>query len=98
MSLSDVLLRGTSEPIRAVLEKSLEGRELDRDDALVLLGAQGRDLHFFRELVKQAVSEKLLAGTASRPEYRALVEDLKARRVDPYTAAEKLVGSLGFGP
>ncbi len=44
MSLSDVLLRGTSEPIRAVLDKSLEGRELDPDDAIALLGAQGRDL------------------------------------------------------
>ena len=44
MSLSEVLLRDTSAPVRSVLEKSLEGRELERDDALVLLGAAGRDL------------------------------------------------------
>jgi FO synthase len=37
-------LRGTTAPVRAVLERSLEGRELARADAEVLLGAQGRDL------------------------------------------------------
>ena len=44
MNLSDILLRDTSAPVRSVLEKSLEGRELERDDAIVLLGASGRDL------------------------------------------------------
>ena len=44
MSLIDALLAGTSRPVRVALEKSLEGRELDRDDAVVLLGAEGRDL------------------------------------------------------
>ncbi len=44
MNFSDALQRATSEPVRAVLEKSLEGRELDRDDAVVLLRAEGRDL------------------------------------------------------
>jgi len=43
-SLSDTLLRGTSSPVRAVLERSLEGRELARADVEVLLGASGRDL------------------------------------------------------
>ena len=42
--LADYILRDTSAPLRAVLEKALEGRELGHDDALVLLGAQGRDL------------------------------------------------------
>ena len=43
-SLIDTLLRGTTAPVRDVLERSLEGRELSRADALVLLGASGRDL------------------------------------------------------
>ncbi len=42
--LSDTLLRGTSAPVRAVLERSLEGRELGRADVEILLGASGRDL------------------------------------------------------
>ena len=42
--LADHILRDTSAPVRAVLEKSLEGRELESADAIVLLGATGRDL------------------------------------------------------
>jgi FO synthase len=42
--LSDAILRDTSAPVRTSLERALEGRELDRDDAIALLGAQGRDL------------------------------------------------------
>jgi 7,8-didemethyl-8-hydroxy-5-deazariboflavin synthase CofH subunit len=43
-SLGERLLRGTSAPVRAALEKSLEGRELAAGDAVTLLGAEGRDL------------------------------------------------------
>ena len=42
--LSDTVLRGTSAPVRAALERALAGRELARADAEVLLGALGRDL------------------------------------------------------
>ena len=45
IDLGQRFLRGTSPALCRVLEKALEGRELDREDALVLLGAQGRDLH-----------------------------------------------------
>ncbi len=44
LDLNESLLRGTTDELRAVLEKALLGRELDRDDAMLLLGAQGRDL------------------------------------------------------
>jgi FO synthase len=42
--LADVLLRDTSAPVRAALEKSIEARELDKGDAQTLLEASGRDL------------------------------------------------------
>lgn len=42
--LADYLIRDVSDPVRGALEQSLEGRELSRDDAVVLLGANGRDL------------------------------------------------------
>ena len=45
LSLPERLLAGSSAPVRAALEKSLEGRELSRDDAALLLGATGRDFH-----------------------------------------------------
>ena len=43
IDLGDHLLRGTTPTVRRVLEKSIEGRELSHGDALVLLGASGRD-------------------------------------------------------
>ncbi len=42
--LAERLLRGTTAPLRAALEKSLAGCELSRADARVMLGALGRDL------------------------------------------------------
>ena len=42
--LADAILRDTTPEVRAVLERSLEGRELEREDTVVLLGASGRDL------------------------------------------------------
>jgi FO synthase len=44
MNLSDYLMRDVTAGVRAVLERSLEGRELGRADVETLLGAQGRDL------------------------------------------------------
>jgi FO synthase len=43
-NLAEELLRGTGEPVRRVLESALEGSELSREDAVILLNAQGRDL------------------------------------------------------
>ena len=44
IDLAQSLLRGTSPEVRAVLEKSLSGHELEFDDALELLSVCGRDL------------------------------------------------------
>ena len=42
--LADAMLRDVSVPLRDVLERSLEDRELDQSDVLVMLAASGRDL------------------------------------------------------
>ncbi|MEE2703240.1 MAG: 5-amino-6-(D-ribitylamino)uracil--L-tyrosine 4-hydroxyphenyl transferase CofH [Myxococcota bacterium] len=44
MNLSDRILVGATYAVRAVLERALAGTELSREDAVVLLGAEGRDL------------------------------------------------------
>jgi FO synthase len=44
IDLAARLMGGTTHSVRAVLERALSGSELSREDALVLLGAQGRDL------------------------------------------------------
>jgi FO synthase len=43
--LSDRLLVATSAPVRSVLERALEGRELSSRDAETLLSARGADFH-----------------------------------------------------
>ena len=44
LDLAQVLLRGSTRPVRAVLERALSGSELEEADLIPLLGAQGRDL------------------------------------------------------
>ncbi|NRA01346.1 MAG: 5-amino-6-(D-ribitylamino)uracil--L-tyrosine 4-hydroxyphenyl transferase CofH [Myxococcales bacterium] len=44
MNLSDRILVGATHAVRAALEKALAGTELLREDAVTLLGAEGRDL------------------------------------------------------
>ncbi|MCH6562236.1 MAG: 5-amino-6-(D-ribitylamino)uracil--L-tyrosine 4-hydroxyphenyl transferase CofH [Myxococcales bacterium] len=57
MNLADPILRGTGTPVRDVLERALEGRELTRADAVVLLGAQGRDLQVLCSIADLARAE-----------------------------------------
>ncbi len=53
-----------------------------------------RELHFFRQLVKELAAEKLFTCAQGSPDYAVLLEDLQSRRTDPYSAAERLVSSL----
>ncbi len=57
MNLADRILRGTGTAVRDVLERALEGRELTREDAVVLLGAQGRDLQVLCSIADLARAE-----------------------------------------
>ncbi|MBI5445056.1 MAG: hypothetical protein HY900_28075, partial [Deltaproteobacteria bacterium] len=53
-----------------------------------------RELHFFRELVKEMAYERIFGALGGNGVLASLLEDLKARKIDPYSAAEKLVGGL----
>jgi LAO/AO transport system kinase len=53
--------------------------------------------HFFRELLKEMAYEKIketLTGTAC---YEETLADLKARKIDPYTAADRLLATFTGG-
>ncbi len=50
-----------------------------------------RELHFFRQLVRELAAEKIFDSVGHTPAYAELEEALKDRRVDPYSAAERLV-------
>jgi len=72
---------------------------LDHRTALSELGKRApklrdRDFHFFLELLRKGASEKILATADTNPAYRAVIQDLKARRIDPYSAAEALIEKL----
>jgi LAO/AO transport system kinase len=53
-----------------------------------------RDFHFFVELLRKGASEKILSAADTSSSYRAVIQDLKARRIDPYSAAEALIEKL----
>ena len=53
-----------------------------------------RDFHFFLELLRTGASEKILNAAGASPSYRAVLEGLKAHRIDPYSAAEALIERL----
>jgi len=56
-----------------------------------------RELHFFRQLVKELAAEKIFSCVGDTQDYADLLQDLVARRVDPYSAAERVVGALRYG-
>ncbi len=57
VNLAEQLLRGSTPPVRRVLEGALEGRELSHEDALILLVADGRDLQLLCIVADIARSE-----------------------------------------
>ncbi|WP_025324204.1 methylmalonyl Co-A mutase-associated GTPase MeaB [Deferrisoma camini] len=57
-----------------------------------------RQMHFFRELVKEMAAERIFGAAEGSADYARMLEDLTARRLDPYTAAETLLDqTLGGG-
>ncbi len=50
-----------------------------------------RQDHFFRELVKQKAYEKILAALEGTESHEKLLRELREKKTDPYTAAEKLL-------
>jgi LAO/AO transport system kinase len=53
-----------------------------------------REFRFLRRLVMEMAAEKIFENVQELPAYAALLEDLKSRKVDPYSAAEILIKSL----
>jgi LAO/AO transport system kinase len=53
-----------------------------------------RDFQLFLELLRTGASEKILNAAETSPSHRAVIEGLKAHRIDPYSAAEALIEKL----
>ncbi|RMG96085.1 MAG: hypothetical protein D6708_02695 [Candidatus Dadabacteria bacterium] len=57
-----------------------------------------RQMHFFRELVKELAAERIFGAVEGTDEYARMLSELRARRLDPYSAAETLLDkTLGGG-
>lgn len=50
-----------------------------------------REYRFFRQLVMQKAADRIFDSAKDSASFSALVDDLKARRIDPISAAEKML-------
>lgn len=83
-----------TEGITELVEAFFEHREFIKNNGALTKKVEERDLHFFREVLKEKAYEKILGSAAGSEKYKALVDDLKKRTVDPYSAAETLLETL----
>ena len=52
------------------------------------------EFQFFRQLVMEKAAEKIFGGLKDSPFYLVLLDDLKDRRIDPISAAQKLLQKM----
>lgn len=83
-----------TEGITELVEAMLAHREHIRTTGQLAKRVEERDLHFFREVLKEKAYAKILAAAADTDKYANLVADLKSRAVDPYSAAEALLAGM----
>ena len=57
--------------------------------------SERRHFHLFRELLRRAAAEALLEAAEREPESKRLVEQVRNRAVDPYSAVDQLLARLG---
>jgi LAO/AO transport system kinase len=81
---------GTRELVQVLLDHR---RYLGESGSLRPKLAQ-RDFALFLELLRNGASEKILRAASTSLSHGSLIEDLKARRIDPYSAAEALIEGL----
>lgn len=87
-------IASAGEGIPELVEAFLAHRQQLRESGALADRMVKRELHFFKELVKEMAYEKIFGALGDDGAFKALVDDLKSRRTDPYSAAEKLVGGM----
>jgi len=55
------------------------------------------EFQFFRRQVMEMAAERIFASVSETPSYARLLADLKSRKIDPLTAAERLIKELRQG-
>ena len=83
-----------SEGITELVDAFLEHREHLVTTGKLASRVEERELHFFKELVKEMAYEKISSAAGSAEKYSKLTQALKKRDTDPYSAAESLMEHL----
>ena len=83
------------EGLVAFVDACLSHRKYLSDSGRLAQRVLARDLHLFKDLVKQMVYEKLFeTPLAEGGELQALMADVQLRRIDPRSAAERAVRGI----
>ncbi len=82
------------EGIVELVDALLDHRRVLGESGKLAPKLEKRDFCLFLELLRTGASEKILNAAATSPSYRAVIEGLRARRIDPYSAAEALIERL----
>jgi LAO/AO transport system kinase len=53
-----------------------------------------REFQFFRRLLVEMTTEKIFDEMKERPGFKGLLENLKSRKIDPYSAAEMIIKNV----
>ncbi len=83
-----------SEGIIELVDAFLEHRDHLVSTGILDTRVEERELHFFKELVKEMAYEKINTAAGGAKKYAMLTEALKKRETDPYSAAETLMEHL----
>jgi len=54
------------------------------------------EFQFFRQLVMEMAADRIFSEINDSPAHRTLLEDLKNRKIDPFSAAENLIQGLEY--
>ena len=80
-----------NEGVPEVVDAFLAHREHLEHSGVLARRMAERELHFFRELVKELAADRIFGAVEGSDEYARMIQDLTARRLDPYSAAEALL-------
>ena len=84
------------EGITELVDACLSHREHAEKDGGLSRKIQAREFHFFRQLLSERATRRLLAAVEDSEAYESLIGELKTRDIDPYTAAERLTEGLEY--
>ena len=85
-----------AEGISKVVDVCWQHRQHLLEQGLFRKHIDAQTIRLFQQLVMDMVADKIFCGKRESADYQALLQDLQNRKIDPITAAEKLVLRLNI--